>query len=297
MSGDQVVMGVDIGGTHITAALVNTVSGQLIRHSLRRRRVNAAAAAETVIAEWVQCIRESMVQGPVDVISFAMPGPIDYDTGISYMRGQDKYEYLYGLNLKDLLAQALGFPRSGLFMYNDASCFLQGEIYAGCARSYAKDKMIGITLGTGLGSAVYNNGASTSADKWCVRFKGGIAEDFLSTRWFTGRWEEITGVKLSGVRELGQVALDGDTAAKHIFSEFGDHLGQFVFDFAQAEKPQAVVIGGNIAKAHALFIPSAEKVLRSLGLSLRLLPAAIGEEALLLGAVSNWNHHLRKQPG
>lgn len=290
MSDAPVVMGVDIGGTHITAALVNPVSGQLMQQSLKRRQVNASAAAPTVIADWVACIRESMIQGPVDVIAFAMPGPIDYTTGTSYMNGQEKYEQLYGLNLKNLLAGALGIARSRLFMYNDASCFLQGEVHAGCAAGFSDQKIIGVTLGTGLGSAVYSNGMSRSADKWCVDFKGGIAEDYLSTRWFTNCWVELTGLSLNGVKELAGYALEGDAAAKSIFNEFGKHLGQFLYDFAKAEKPTAAVIGGNIAKAHPFFIPAAENVLRSLDLSLSLLPASIGERALLLGAANSWYH-------
>ena len=67
-------------------------------------------------------------------------------------------------------------------MMNDASCFLKGEVFGGAAKGY--NHVIGITLGTGLGSATFKNGVVYDGDLYYTPFKESTAEDYLSTRWF-----------------------------------------------------------------------------------------------------------------
>jgi predicted NBD/HSP70 family sugar kinase len=87
-------------------------------------------------------------------IAVAMPGPFDYERGISLMRGGNKYEALYGLNIKEALPIGLGIPTSVPIVFeNDAGCFGIGESMA------EKDfeKIIAITLGTGFGTTFICN--------------------------------------------------------------------------------------------------------------------------------------------
>ena len=67
-------------------------------------------------------------------IGIAMPGPFDYENGICYIKGLDKYESLFNLNVKEMLAQQLNIERSDIYMMNDASCFLKGEVFGGVAK-------------------------------------------------------------------------------------------------------------------------------------------------------------------
>ena len=233
------------------------------------------------------CMIDAKQDVAIDSICMAMPGPFDYEAGISLMRGQDKYENLYQLNIKDQLAQALNFPKQLIFMDNDAACFLQGEVFAGAASRYSDSTVIGITLGTGLGSAVYKGGKSRNADMWCWPFKEGIAEDYLSTRWFVQRWNQLTGETIQGVKELTT-----HEKASEIFNEFGDQLATFLLDFIAAESPAAIVIGGNIAKAFEKFSPTLTSIINAKHPAIKLEQAVLGEEALLLGVVSSW---LQKQ--
>ncbi|HRP57404.1 hypothetical protein, partial [Agriterribacter sp.] len=64
-------------------------------------------------------------------MGIAMPGPFDYEKGISYITGLHKYEYLYGLNVKELLAAELNIPLGNIRMMNDAAAYLAGELKAG----------------------------------------------------------------------------------------------------------------------------------------------------------------------
>ena len=106
-------LGVDIGGTHITAALVR--DGVLLPETLRRAAIDPAGDAVTLLDDWgglmnaVLSLAGSSVEaggkatngGAVKSIGLAMPGPFDYPNGISMIRGLDKYESLYGLNIRD----------------------------------------------------------------------------------------------------------------------------------------------------------------------------------------------------
>jgi glucokinase len=287
MSRVNIAMGVDIGGTHITAALIDLHNKTIIPSSVKRATVNAAGTADEIIHAWSACMADAKQDTAIESICLAMPGPFDYEAGISLMRGQDKYESLYELNIKELLAQSLPFSKQAIFMDNDAACFLQGEVFNGVVNAYEKNTIIGITLGTGLGSAVYKKAKSQNADRWCWPYKDSIAEDYLSTRWFVQRWNQLTGETIHGVKEITALPTTNENAVA-IFTEFADHLSHFLSDFIANDSPAAVVIGGNISKAFDWFGPQLRAKINAQHSSIKIERAVLGEEAQLLGAVSNW---------
>jgi glucokinase len=290
MSYANYAIGADIGGTHITAALIDLRNKSIISSSIRRAAVNAAGTADEIIRSWSDCINAAKQNNNVESICLAMPGPFDYEAGISLMHGQAKYENLYQLNIKDKLSKSLNFPASAIFMENDAACFLQGEIFNGAASSHANKTVIGITLGTGLGSAVYKAGTSQNADMWQWPFKEGIAEEYLSTRWFVSRWKQMTGETIGGVKEIKQSVTSEQ--AKQVFNEFAVSLAEFLLVFIAKESPAAIVIGGNIAKAFDWFGPMLTSIIGEKNPTIKIELAILGEEAPLSGAVSSW---LQKQ--
>lgn len=280
-------LGVDIGGTHITAALIDLQRKTVIASTIKRASVNAAGTVEEIIESWSNCMREAKGDVEIESICIAIPGPFEYESGVSLMRGQDKYESLFELNVKHLLSKSLSFPAQQIFMDNDAACFLQGEVFGAIVPNDDSDTVVGITLGTGLGSAVYRHERSRNADMWCWPFKDGIAEDYLSTRWFVQRWKQLTGEHILGVKEL--TLKDTNNAnVKIIFDEFAGNLEEFLSTFIEKESASAVVIGGNIAKAFDWF---GVEVLKNLGRKfskIKVEQAKQGEEAQLLGAVGSW---------
>lgn len=287
----RLAIGTDIGGTHITSALINLDQRKIIPSSVHRMHVNAAGSPQEIIDCWSNCISLARQDLPAEHLCIAMPGPFDYEAGISLMLGQAKYESLYRLNVKELLAAALSCRVEDIFMVNDAACFLQGEMFNGGARDHSDKTVIGITLGTGLGSAVYKDGISKNADMWRSPFRDGIAEDYLCTRWFIQRWYEMTGEKITGVKELGDKEnTDG------LFAEFAHQLATFLSAFLAETTAETVVIGGNIAKAFDVFGPSLTAALRSEHPGVSIIRATLGEEASLLGAVSSWVQTDARQP-
>lgn len=271
--------GVDIGGSHITAALVDTSTGTIVPESWQRDSVPAAGTANEIIDAWSNVILTSFGQSVPARLGIAMPGPFDYEAGICLIQGQHKYESLYGLNIKTLLAQKLGFDINNIRLTNDAACFLQGEIFAGAAKGWSN--VTGITLGTGLGSATCINNIVADAAWWNTPFKDGIAEDYLSSRWFVQRYRQLTNVAMPNVKHI--LATGDDGKIKQVFHEFGIHLGTFLL---QQQAKGLVVIGGNIAQAFSLFEQSLKACLLSADNHTEVRQALLGEDAALIGAAT-----------
>lgn len=282
----------DVGGTHITAALIDITNRKIILPSLVRTPVESNADADQIIQAWSQCMLDAKSNVDILKICLAMPGPFDYEEGISMMKGQGKYDALYGLNIEHLLGVAMQMETSKFFAENDAACFLQGEVFAGCATD-GFEKVIGVTLGTGLGTAVYEKGRSRSADLWSFPFYDSIAEDYLSTRWFVQQYERLTGKKVSGVKEIA-VQTQTDPFISSIFQEFGKNLANFLNCFIEKEKAEAVVIGGNIANAYELFRSETEENIDARFSSVQIKKSILGEEAALFGAVGSWCSAIEK---
>lgn len=283
MNQEKAVLGVDIGGSHITAALVNLDCQSIIPGTRVRQPVKAGGTAEEIISSWASCLLKAIAQTAAfsGKIAIAMPGPFDYLEGISFMKGQNKYDALYGKKVKVLLARKLNCPEKTILFRNDASSFLQGELFGGAGKGFGK--ALGLTLGTGLGSAYAQSGLAEDADLWRMAFKEGIAEDYLSSRWFIHRYKVLVGQEIEGVKEL--VPLAGkDKAVQQVFFEFGRNLSDFLREVWEKFMPEGVILGGNIAQAFPLFRSALEEQFPSTNLYL----SRLGEDAALMGAASCW---------
>ena len=281
------VLGVDIGGSHITASLVNLEQRTLISDSFVRISVNSKADAAAILNSWSQVIEDaySGYKSVPKKIGIAMPGPFDYHNGICLIKEQEKFQSLYRIDVKTELAKRLNITPSNIKFINDAAAFLQGEVFAGAAKNTTN--VLGLTLGTGLGSALYVNGIATDAALWNSVFLNGIAEDYLSSRWFVKRYFQLSGKTVDGVKDL--VALDHENQhATQVFTEFGHNLAQFVIPLIHKYKSEMVVIGGNISLAFNSFSAEMKSVLLSNHISAIIKVAELKENAALIGAASCW---------
>jgi glucokinase len=281
------VIGIDIGGSHITAGLVDLKIRKLVNNSLIRRHVNSKASAVEILDAWVDMIEQLFSAFPLTQkkIGIAMPGPFDYEEGICLIKGVDKFESLFNLNIKKLLAEKLQILNANILMMNDASCFLKGEVFGGAVINC--DNVIGITLGTGLGSARFHSGQTFEGDLYSSPFKDGIAEDYLSNRWFLKRYNETTGHTIKNVKELCE-KISEEPGIKKLFEEFGGNLGKVLYTFVQKHSCETIVIGGNIANAWELFFYETKKILNMLPKNIEIKKAQLGEEGALIGAASLW---------
>lgn len=286
--GNSIIIGCDIGGSHISTALVDLNINEVVGKSFFRKSINSHASPDEIIDLWCSCIESSVQSAGVQIgkIGIAMPGPLDYEKGICLIQNQDKYEQLYGLNLKDLIANRLLIPVDDIAMINDASSFLQGEMLAGAGSGYAKS--IGLTLGTGLGSAIYANHTAIDAELWNYPYFDGIAEDYLSTRWFTKSYYDLSGDTVDNVKDL--LAIDTQRELiLGLFDTFAKNLSEFIFNLLYKESPEVIILGGNITKAENLFVDKTVAALVAKGCTVPVKIANLGEMSAIYGAAGIWN--------
>lgn len=289
----NLAVGTDIGGSHISCAAVDLSTGTILRETLSGAEVNNQAQAARIIAIWAETLASSIAkagEGKIKGIGFAMPGPFDYVNGICYIKGVTKYENLYGMNIADAVSSSLDDSDNYLIRFiNDASSFAVGEAWAGSAAGY--DRSLAITLGTGFGSAfvagkipiVDGGEVPRLGCVYHIPYRDGIADDYFSTRWFTGEYKKLTGRELNGVRELADMAAT-DRKAKDLFTDFGIRLADFLTPFLQNFGAEILVIGGNISHAYNLFGEVFEEKLKKNSCSCRVALSALKEDAAILGS-------------
>lgn len=278
---NKLVLTADIGGTHITSALVDIQTWQILEDTISRSHVNSKSDAKSILQSWKSCLSISLAQVEFTIphLGIAMPGPFDYANGISLIKGQDKYEALYQMNVKEALNELMDQPVA-IRLINDAAAFLQGEVFAGNLAD--REKVLGITLGTGLGSAIWQKGAPAfDADLWDSPYQESIFEEFLVTRWFTKRFFELSGIQEEGVKDI---------IKKHrqhpkfdmLMEEYTTALYDFLCFFSTQENCNTFILGGSISKAWELIASyNTEKFDR-----FEIFIGQYAEKAALIGAAS-----------
>ena len=234
-------------------------------------------------------VKASEGVGSVEGAELAMPGPFDYEKGISWIK--HKMAYLYGVNVSEALAGPFGWKANQVRFLNDAAAYLLGEVGAGAARGVKR--VVCFTLGTGVGSGFAVDGKVVSEGKgvppggeiWNVPYLGGIVEDKISTRALKAAYKESKGRERE-VASIAHYATGGEQAAIAVFEKFGRDLGvamkALLADFA----PDVVVLGGGIARSAALFLDATKAELEGTGIELRI--AELGDNAPLAGAGVAW---------
>ncbi len=287
------ILTADIGGSHITAGICDLQNYGIVNQSLIRADVNSKGSITDVLTSWTNAFQKVLKENcalPVSGLSVAMPGPFDYEKGISYITGLDKYDALYGVDIKQYLADLLKLDPQLVRFRNDAESTIAGEVLTGAGKDYMN--VMGVTLGTGFGSAYSKIKVTKDINLGSVRFKETIADDYLSTRWFLKRYYELTGVKLTGgVKELSQIAVK-DQIARDIFKEFALNMSDFLSGPIKQLAPELLIICGNIAKASEFFLPYLTKELSSVNIKL----GQLDENAPLIGAAAIFDNMIRPTP-
>ena len=277
----------DVGGSHVSAAVCQ--AGDYRIGPVARANHPAQQTSEAFL-DVLAGLATQVTGGAGNVLgaSVAMPGPFDYAAGLSWMK--HKLPYLYGFDLRRALADRFGWQPGQVRFLNDAAAFLLGEVGAGAARGV--HRAVGITLGTGIGSAfavdgrVVTEGAGVppGGEIWNVPYEGGIVEDLFSSKAIRASYEHLTGQQ----KEVAAIAKAAatDPAAAEVFAEFGRRLGRALKSLLLPFAPGVVVLGGGVSRSAALFLPFAQEQLEGLNLQLRV--SALGDSAPLVGACVAW---------
>jgi glucokinase len=278
----DIVGALDIGGTHVSGGAVSLTSRAVDDGSRKRVSLRPAGSGPEIFADIVSVASKAMLPA-CGCLGVAVPGPFDYGAGRSMIR--HKLEGLYGVDLRSELAAALALPEHAVRFLNDAEAFLLGEWWAGAASEH--ERAVGITLGTGLGSAfmaegrIVHDGAGVPprGALWELRFRGSPVEDTISSR---GLLAGVGGV--SQAEEAASRARAGDPAAACAFADLGHALGEFLAPWLREFEPSCLVVGGSIARSWELFGPGVCAELESIESLDSVGVARHLDDAALLGA-------------
>ena len=179
---------------------------------------------------------------------------------------------------------------------NDANCAAIAEAWLGAGRKF-KDFIL-LTLGTGVGGAIFINGklftgrfgAAGELGLITLKFDGlpcrsgnqGSLEQYASI----GAIRRLTGKDPAQMSSLAQA---GDLEAYKFWQNYGRVLGAGIASLIYVLTPEAVIIGGGISASCQFFLPSVleeieKRVVSPSRLNLEILQAQMGNHAGMLGA-------------
>jgi glucokinase len=310
----DVFIGVDIGGTHLRAALVDS-SGKILESRKTDIRIDlgAKAASERLL---VQC--EELAQSAVNLdlhpkaVGLAVAGKIDKAEGRVVF--SPNLPALDGYPLGSELRDKMGMP---VFMENDSNAFGLGESWAGAAKGIGN--WVGITLGTGVGGCLFLNGTLWEGDGLgfsgeighmivepggpaCLCGSNGCLEAFASARVLVAGAEKIIS---EGLRErtlydlwknhnlsaesIYECARWGDRPAAGLFNRMGWALGIALANLFTVLGIRHALIGGGVGGAWTQFIgPLRSSLSKNISMldpnKAIILRGSLGDNAALIGA-------------
>ena len=280
MTGAGSVVALDLGGTHVSAATIAVGSASVVSASCVREELTSGAGRDDLLGR-IRAAATAARSGQVEAAGVAVPGPFDYDRGICLL--EHKLESLYRVDMRAELASALSLPPDAVRFLNDAEAFLLGEWWAGAARGH--DRAVGITIGTGLGSAFLEHGSIVrdggrvppGGELYRVPFRNAPVEERISRRTLLARYEGY-GVE---VVDVARRARAGEQRACNAFDALSTDLADFLRPWLATFAPSCLVVGGSIARSWDLL----ERGLSTLEADLAVLtPAEHIDDAALLGA-------------
>lgn len=293
----------EIGGTHLTAALVHPETWTVVPGTLTRLPFDGTRSTDDLIADMAAAAATvpAVHSGRWAV---AIPGPFDYDAGIGRFEHVGKFDALRDVNVRERLQAGIEpRPRSIRFL-NDADAFGVGEYATGAAKGARR--AICITLGTGVGSAFLEGGNPVNAgptvppdgSAHLIVYRGRPLEETVSRRAIRSAFAAVVGVdrgELFDVREIAEAARSGDPQASRAFGDAFTHLGHAIAPWITRFDASVLVVGGSMARSWDLVEPALRNGLAAAAPDLAGLPvrpAGNSEHAPLVGA-AYWSAHSR----
>lgn len=279
---ERIVLTLDAGGTNFVFSaiqgcqeVVDAICLPAVSDDLER--------CLSVLVEGFNEVRKKLAISPV-AISFAFPGPADYEHGIIGDLPNLPC-FSGGVPLGPYLEERFGIP---VFINNDGNLFAYGEALAGVLPAINEElqaagnpkrykNLLGITFGTGFGSGVVidnrlltgDNGCG--GDVWIIRNKkypGMIAEESVSIRAVRRVYEELSGENAThltpkDIFDIAEGVKEGNqSAAIQSFEEFGEMSGDTIAA-ALTIADGILVIGGGLTGASKYILPALLKELKS----------------------------------
>ena len=286
------IIGIDLGGTKIAAALA-TPSGRILTD------VNIPTEADQGKNRVIDNIKKAvyaLIRGQKTQIScmgIGVPGPILYEKGIVIeppnLPGWKR------VNLKKVLEKEFKVP---VHLDNDANCAALAEAYFGAGRKARH--FIYITISTGIGGGII-------IDRKLYRGAIGAAGEFghmiIDPRGPKcgcgnfGCFEALasgTAIKKRAGMDAISVELaarQGDKKAIKVIEKTAHYLAIGIANLVNIFNPEMVILGGGVSKMRELLLTPIRKEFKKYALTLpaknvKIVRAKLGSESGVLGAVA-----------
>jgi len=272
----------DVGGTHVAAALVDLDGLRIARISTLPLEAHGSAA--DIVGSIGAAAAELEAKDAV-AWGVAMPGPFDYDAGRGSFAGVDKFAAIAGMDLRAALAPVLGVSPRGIHFLNDADAYTLGEWDAHCQ----PERLMCATLGTGVGGGFVERGRVVTDDPrvpeggdfYHLSWRGDPLEDHVSRRAFIREYGDFS----IDVKDIAERAAAGDERAKGVLGRGMTVLAETLAPWVQSFAPDVFVIGGAIARSWSVISPSLGAALAAATTHPPdLRPSRLQGEAPLVGA-------------
>jgi glucokinase len=303
------VIGVDAGGTKL---LAGALAGDSEVHH-RVYRLWGGGDRDQVLATMVEAVTAVKdASGGAAAVGFGIPSLVDQASGTSV---SSVHLPLADVPFRALMRERLGLP---VWVDNDVNLAALAEVRVGAARGASFAVML--TLGTGIGGAividgsVYRgaDGAAGELGHVTVDLDGppcqggcpnrGCLEAFASGPAIAREASAVAaarpGSALGRVLAQGlpitgelvtELAVAGDDDACGVIATVGERLGAGLVGIVNTFNPEVVVIGGGVSRAGDFLLEPARRVVADRALRpsrdrVRIVPAALGEDAGMIGA-------------
>lgn len=290
------VAGIDIGGTKISALVVDAEGRVLARgHVPAPASVGGAAMADAA-ADLVSSLADDAGVA-LAAAGVGAAGVIDHETG-TIRAASATFVGWTGFPLGAELERRLGVP---VRVENDVNAFLLGEA---AAPGRSERDVLGVMLGTGVGGALVIDGelhhgphgaageighTPGYSELVCTCGQTGHLETLASGTSIALRYTERSGREARDAREVADRARAGDPDALAVFTAAGRAVALACASAATLLDVPCAIVGGGVSAAWDLLAPAIEDTLRTdspvSGIPLRIVPAVLGGDAVALGAI------------
>jgi glucokinase len=233
-------IGIDLGGTNIRGGLVSEDN----LSSILSQKINASGSVDDVLKDLLSLV-DKLISPSVKAIGIGVPGLVDTDHGIVY--DVVNIPSWKQVPLGQMLGDRYHLP---VFINNDANCFALGEFYFG--KGKGSDSMIGLTIGTGLGSGIiihkklYAGRNGGAGEFGMIDYHDKYVEYYASGQFFKNVYNVDGEVVFKKARE-------GDKQAIGMYEEMGVHLGNAIKTILYALDVELIILGGSVRYAYPFF--------------------------------------------
>ncbi|MEJ7648534.1 MAG: ROK family protein [Nakamurella sp.] len=294
-----VTIGVDIGGTKIAAAVVESAGhGVQLPVDVRRAATPAGATAILqVCADLVDALRAGY---DIAAIGVGAPGIIDTVTG-TVDAASEVVPGWAGARIAATLQHSSGLP---VRVENDVRAFARAELQLGAGRGF--ERCLYVAFGTGVGGAlvldgvlldsphstvgeVAHLGVSVPGSRACGCGRSGHLEAVACGPAMAAEYRRRTGAEPTATAEdLGRAAAAGDSAARGVIADAARIAGEALAGVVSALDLEAIVVGGGAAEVHPDFVPMLGETVNGArwprGSAVAVLRGQFGSSAPILGA-------------